>query len=160
MGSFDDIHSRWLGNGCQEPRIAQCSALRDSRSLRQQLRPRGHWARSGKLSSGGQQFAGVVGVAPRVGAVSLGASDLAEREQFACDAVLAGCAGRHGEEQRAPGASDLASENNLLAMQSLLGVLAVMARSSVPRVDGGRLAPCRERLSDLSMHVCFLSIPR
>ena len=81
-----------------------------------QLRPRGCWARSGKLSSGSQQFAGVVGsdVATRAGAVSTssarswrarGASNLAvsKREHFACDAVLAGFAGRHGEEQRAPG---------------------------------------------------------
>ena len=50
-----------------------------------------------RQSSGGQQFAGAGGVAPRAGAVSAGPIDLAEREHFA------GCAGRHGEEQRAPG---------------------------------------------------------
>ena len=44
-----------------------------------------------------QQFAGAGGVAPRAGAVSASSIDLAERGHFA------GCAGRHGEEQRAPG---------------------------------------------------------
>ena len=47
--------------------------------------------------SGSQQSAGAGGVAPRAGAVSAGAIDLADREHFA------GCAGLHGEEQRAPG---------------------------------------------------------
>ena len=96
--SFDESLSRRLVSGCQEPRTAQCSA-RVSRSVQ----PRGRWARSGKNISGCQLSAGVGGVAPRAGAVSAGAIDLAEREHFACDTVLAGCAGRHGEEQRAPG---------------------------------------------------------
>ena len=69
--SFDESLSRRLVSGCQELRTAQCSALRDSRSLQHQLRPRGRWTRSGKLSSGSQQFAGVVGsdVATRAGVV-------------------------------------------------------------------------------------------
>ena len=67
----------------------------------------------GKLSSGNQHFVGS-DVATLAGAVSTssarswrarGACDLAvlKREHFGCDAVLAGFAGRHGEEQRAPG---------------------------------------------------------
>ena len=123
-GSFDKSLSRRLVSGCQEPRTAQYSAPRDSRSLQHLLRPRvkaglgtvRRWTCSGKLSSGSQHFLGVAGsdVATRAGAASTssarlwrarGACDLAvlKREQFACDAVLAGFAGRHGEEQRVPG---------------------------------------------------------
>ena len=75
------------------------------------------WTRSGELSSGSQHFAGDAGsaVVQRGGAVSSpsarqnwrarGACDVAvlKREQFACDTPHAGFAGRHGEEQRAPG---------------------------------------------------------
>ena len=156
--SFDESLSRRLVSGCQEPRTAQCSA-RVSRCLQ----PRGRWARSGKNISGCQLSAGVVGVASRAGAGSSGASHFAEREQFACEAVLSGFAGRPFEEQRAPDASSLLalvallrvlvqsllllstlpSENILLAIQFLLGVLAVMVRSSVLREDGGRSAPCQ-----------------
>ena len=60
--------------------------------LEEQRAPGGRWQ-----FSGSQQSAGAGGIAPRAGAVSAGAIDLAEREHFA------GCAGRHGEEQRAPG---------------------------------------------------------
>ena len=51
------------------------------------------------------------------------------------------------------------SENILPATQFLLGLLAVMERSSVLRVDGGRLAPCRGRLGRrVKMIVTFVSL--
>ena len=64
------------------------------RHLEEQRAPGGRRQFSGGQ---GQQFAGAGGVAPRAGAVSAGFIDPAEREHFA------GCAGRHGEEERAPG---------------------------------------------------------
>ena len=118
---FDKSLSRRLVSGCEEPRTShQKTALHDSRSLQHLLRPRvkaglgmvRRWTRSGELSSGSQHCAGVAGgdVVTRAGAVcassarlwrARGACDatVLKREQFACDALLAG---RHGEEQRAP----------------------------------------------------------
>ena len=135
-GSFDESLSRRLVSGCQEPRTAQCSALRHSRSLQHQLRPRGRWARSGKLSSGSQQFAGFVGsdVATRAGAVSTSSA----------------------RSWRA-----LEARNILPATKFLLGLLAVMERGSVLRVDEGRLAPCRGRSGRrVSLIVTFVSLLR
>ena len=72
------------------------------------------WTRSGELSSGSPICAGVAcsDVVTRDGAVSTsfvrlwrarGAGDAAVLKGEHCDAHLAGFAGRHGEEQRAPG---------------------------------------------------------
>ena len=130
-GSFDESFSRRLVSGYQEPRTAQCSARvsrflqprgRWARSgkkasgcqlsagdggvasrvdereqfacevLEQQRAPAGRWQ-----SSGSQQLAGAGGGALRAGAFPPVPIDLADREH------VAGCAGRQGVEQPAPG---------------------------------------------------------
>ena len=104
LSSFLGSLSRRVNSGSQEPRTAQCS-LRVSGSLQ----PRGRWARSGS-----QQSAGAV-VALRAGATSPGSTSentwpaklfLLEARSLLALVALLGCgslAGRHGEEQRAPG---------------------------------------------------------
>ena len=131
VGSFDESLSRRVDSGYQEPRTAQCSA-RVSRSLQprgrwarsgkngsgcqlsagdggvasrvdereqfacevleQQRAPGGRWQ-----SSGSQELAGAGGGALRDGAFPAVPMDLAGRDH------VAGCAGRQGVEQPAPG---------------------------------------------------------
>ena len=131
FGSSDESLSRWMVSGYHEPRTAQCSARvspffqprgRWARSgkkasgcqlsagdggvasrvdereqfacevLEQQRAPGGRWQSSGSL-----QLAGAGGGALRAGAFLAVPIDLADRKH------VAGCAGRQGVEQPAPG---------------------------------------------------------
>ena len=151
-GSFDESLSRRLVSGYQELRTAQRSA-RVSRSLQ----PRGRWARSGKNVSRCQIYASAVGVAPRDGAASSGASRF-EREQFACEAVLSGLLWVvDGSFLEASSLLALVALLRVLVQfllvlstlpseNILLGVLAVMVRRSVLREDGRALRPLPEAL--------------
>ena len=127
LSSFLGSLSRRVDSGSKEPRTAQCS-LRVSGSLQ----PRGRWARSGS-----QQSAGVVGVVQRAGAGSSGnlPAKLFFLEASSLLAIVLQVV--DGSLLRV---LTLPSEN------ILMGVLAVMVRSSVLREDGGHLAPCRGRL--------------
>ena len=129
-GSFDKFLSRRLDGSGEEPRTAhQRTALYDSRYLQHLLSGAesscrdlshrvqaglgkvGRWTRSGELSSGSQHSAGDAGsaVVPCDGARqhwrARGACNFAAfmREHVVCGIVHAWFAGRHGEEQRAPG---------------------------------------------------------